>query len=134
MRILIVTIDQFPNGDAGSVRLLSFCKILKDLGHEVIVIGQADSQPYISHLYQGIEYISLRSVSKKYSSRIMNYIGHKTRLKKAIVKFSEFQKIDSILITLLPINSLLHTCRTTRLCIQFRLSAFTPPHLRWACN
>ncbi len=135
MRILIVTIDQFPCGDAGSVRLLSFCKILKDLGHEVIVIGQADSQPYISHSYQGVEYISLRSASKKYSSRIMNYIGHKTRLKKAIVKFSESQKIDSILITLLPINSLFYLKRLARKnnikLYHDSVEWFSPQNFKW---
>ena len=135
MRILIVTIDQFPYGDAGSVRLLSFCKILKDLGHEVIVIGQADSQPYISNSYQGFEYISLRSVSKKYSSRLMNYIGHKTRLKKAIAKFSESQKIDSILITLLPINSLFYLKRLARKngikLYHDSVEWFSPQNFKW---
>ena len=135
MRILIVTIDQFPSGDAGSVRLLSFCEILKDLGHEVIVIGQADVQPYVSHSYRGFEYFSLRSVSKKYSSRIMNYIGNKNRMKKIITKLSETKKIDSILITLLPINSLFYLKKLARRnnikLFHDSVEWFSPQNFKW---
>jgi len=135
MTFLIVTMDQFPSGDAGSVRKLSFSKALKELGHEVIVISQADTTPFIIHSHQGIKYISLKTPSKKYIKRVMNYFGHRRRLIKAIKKISETNQIDAIWITQLPTDSLFylkHYARKKNIKLFYdSVEWFSPQNFKW---
>lgn len=135
MKFLFITMDQFPYGDAGSVRELSFCKGLKEMGHEVIIISQADEKPFIENLYQGIKYISLRSASKKYSDKVMNYLGHQRRLKKTIKKLNKFNSFDAIWITQLPTNTLFYLksyARKNNIVLYYdSVEWFSPQNFRW---
>lgn len=108
MTFIIVTMDQFPSGDAGSVRELSFSKLLIEIGHKVIIISQADTLPFVENFHQGIKYISLRADSNKFVDRVMNYFGHRRRLKRAITTLNKTDQIDAIWMTQLPTNSLFY--------------------------
>lgn len=63
--ICLVNILKFPNGDAGSVRVLGFAKVLESLGYNTIVatLGRKDEIKKKS-CYEGIEYKSFRHKGK----------------------------------------------------------------------
>ena len=52
--VLIISPNNFPNGDAGSLRDLSFAKIYIKLGYLPIIICR--NQEHIHGYYNGIEY------------------------------------------------------------------------------
>ena len=96
MTFLYVTMERFNDGNASATRILSFCKILEDLGKEVIVISLDEVETKKVHIYKEIKYISLRSSSNTLVAKTFNYISHQIRLKKCIAKLSLIYKIEGL--------------------------------------
>lgn len=92
--VVIVTKNKFPAGDAGSLRLEIFARMLLEHGFEVLVICLGKSTNFETLSYKGINYISLRHNKNTYFSKVLNHILFKKRL-KCIMK----KKYDYILFT-----------------------------------
>lgn len=79
---------RFASDDAMSMRVMSFCTILKETGNDVVVISLDDSEPYKIQKHRGIKYVSISSSSRTLLSRISNYLQFKQRLKKILTEMS----------------------------------------------
>lgn len=76
----IITIDKYPNRDAGSVRTCSLAKLLIQLGYEPIVIGMG---PYTGGKYLedgNVKYCSLRCKSNNIISRVLGMFAFEIRV------------------------------------------------------
>lgn len=105
MKILILSYNRFPDGDAGSVRDFIFAKMFTELGHEVSVVAMGENTDYKIMNYKGIEYISLRSKNHRVLSRISNYLGYTFKL-KSFIKNHYFGSLpDIIWIVNIPLHS-----------------------------
>lgn len=71
-KIVIVTLNAYPNGDAGAIRQHVTAKLFCDLGYEVYVAGYGESTYGNLLEYEGIKYISFRSKSKTKIVRLIN--------------------------------------------------------------
>jgi glycosyltransferase involved in cell wall biosynthesis len=108
MAYLYVTMERFNDGNASATRVLSFCKILKELGKEVIVISLDEVLTEKIHVYKGIKYISLRSLSNSFKARAFNFLFHSSRLKKCIATLSEVDEIDGLFFYDIPVPSIFY--------------------------
>ena len=96
-KIVIITGNKYPEGDAGSIRQHSFAKIFNKLGYNPIVIGMGESTGFQAKSFDGITYYSLRYSNKNLISR---YLGRKLfyfNVKRTINRIGT-QDISSILI------------------------------------
>lgn len=108
MAYLYVTMERFNSGNASATRTLSFCEILKDLGKEVIVISLDEVETGKTHIFKGIKYISLRSLSSTFKARAFNFLFHSKRLKKCIAKLSVVDEIDGLFFYDIPAPSIFY--------------------------
>lgn len=69
--VLIISPNNFPNGDAGSLRDLSFAKIYIKLGYLPIIICR--NQEHIHGYYNGIEYYSYFISAENKIDKIIRY-------------------------------------------------------------
>lgn len=102
-KVLLITTDRYPNGDAGSVRQYSFAKLYKELGYEVTVVGLGNCTNYQLETSGGISYISLRSAQNTLTARVKNYVGFKSRLKRFLSNYGNCEYINVVSI---PVNAL----------------------------
>ncbi len=82
---VIITENNYPNGDAGAVRQHTFAKMLIQLGYDVLVIGYGINFDNKVSKYDGVNFISFRPrqtniISKIYhrlefGTKIYNYIN-----------------------------------------------------------
>ncbi len=79
---------RFSSDDAMSIRVMSFCKILKETGNDVIVVSLDESEPYKMHEHKGVKYISINSGSRALLSRIFNHLFFKRRLCAVLQKLT----------------------------------------------
>lgn len=109
MNILIISYNNFPDGDAGAVREYAIGKLFSKLGHTVFFIGMGKTECNDINEYKGFKYISLRinQNNPKIIKKFQNYLGHKNRLKRFIKQYSSNNKIGCILVVSMPLNSLL---------------------------
>src|SRR5690606_38603583 len=107
MAYIYVMSGRFSKDAASATRVLSFCRILDKLEKEVIVISLDDSEPYQINLHNGIKYLSLRSLSTSFVSRVLNLLFFKKRLKKQVKLLSHSYKIEGIFFYDIPINAIL---------------------------
>ena len=105
MYYLYVIYGYLTSNDAMSLRVQTFCKILNDLGEEVIVISIDKQTPYIFQKHNGISYISIREKSDAIFSRLQNYFFFKRRLKKLIAKLETQLEIKGIFFYDIPPNA-----------------------------
>lgn len=68
MKIVIITGNNYPCGDAGAVRQHAMAKLLMDMGHDVFVIGYGPYTGNKEKVYDSVPYISFR---KKSNNRII---------------------------------------------------------------
>ncbi|MPT35450.1 MAG: hypothetical protein E2604_10265, partial [Flavobacterium sp.] len=87
---------RFASDDAMSMRVMSFCTILKETGNDVIVISLDDSEPYKIQEHRGIKYVSISSNSRAMLSRILNYLLFKQRLKKTLTEKSAETEVAGV--------------------------------------
>ncbi len=102
-KVLLITTDKYPNGDAGSVRQYSFAKLYKELGYEVTVVGLGNCTNYQLETSGGISYISLRSAQNTLTARVKNHVGFKSRLKRFL---SNYGNCEYIHVVSIPVNAL----------------------------
>lgn len=97
--IVLVSQYKFPEGDAGSVRLMYFAKQLQVLGHDVLVVGYGSPTAEVC-VYKGVKYVSLRKNINKYRSYLL-YNHHLIILLKQL---GVLHTIDSIILGTVSIN------------------------------
>ena len=95
-RVLIITMNKYPEGDAGSIRQHSFAKIFQHLGYNVFVIGYGSDDDGTVHSYQGIEYISARGKSNSRFIRFLNRYFFVSKVKTYLK--SQKEHIDVIFV------------------------------------
>lgn len=84
----ILTIDKYPEGDAGAVREHSFACILKSLGYIPVVVGLGATTYFSVKEYDGVKYCSLRYPRNDTISKAMSYIFYKNNFKKVLKAYS----------------------------------------------
>lgn len=82
--VIIVTMNKYPNGDAGSIRQQSFARIFQYLGYKVLVVSLGKSTDFKFRTYEGIDYISLRERKNTIITKIKNIVLFNSRLNKII--------------------------------------------------
>lgn len=95
--MLIITGNNYPEGDAGSVRQHAFCKIFQMLGYEPFVIGMGKATGFQEQTHDGVRYISLRYRQKHIVCRIWGRIAFLHHLQPVVRKISP-QQIAGILV------------------------------------
>lgn len=101
MKIVIITGNSYPNGDAGAVRQHAMAKLLLEMGHEVLVLGYGKNTNGKIEQYDGVRYISFRGKSSCFIIRAMNRVLFGDRVLNYIKK--EVSDISCLLIVdLLP--------------------------------
>ena len=104
MRILIVTTNKFPQGDAGAVREESFAKLFCLLGHEVCVVGLGESTSFNSVNYKGFSYYSLKSKGRNLISRLLNLLLFTSRLRHFVLRKEE--QFDVVFVSEISIRTI----------------------------
>ena len=107
MKIVILSYNRFPNGDAGAVRDYIFAKMLKELGHNVCIVAMSASTNFEVKSYNGVDYISLRNESVETKSRVWNYFGYTKRLFKFIENRFSAELPDVFWVVNMPLHSLI---------------------------
>lgn len=95
-RIVIITGNSFPNGDAGAVRQAAMCKAFHKIGYIPFVYGMGPSTDFKIKTFDNIEYISLRSGKTSKISKIIERITFANRAVKDIN--NRFERIDAVLV------------------------------------
>lgn len=90
--ILIISQYRYPDGDAGSVRMYSFARTIKDMGYNVFVFCLGSQEKEIQQ-YRGIPYKSLRKPSP-YDS----YLGFNRRLIESIDNIKRKTNVRAIVL------------------------------------
>lgn len=101
MKVLIVTYNKFPNGDAGAVRQAAFAHMLQNKGHEVYVIGMGPSTQGESLVFEGISYTSFCEKRKSIIDRFLNSVQFKNKLHAHLIQ----NKYDAIIAVDMPISA-----------------------------
>jgi len=90
--IVIVCQYQFPEGDAGAVRMYSFARTLSDMGHEVVVIGMGPVTSGIQ-VFNGIRYLSFRQ-----SNRYVSYLSFSARVLRFLDQWRKKSSIRAVIL------------------------------------
>lgn len=84
-KAIIITENNYPEGDAGAVRQHAFAKMLSEMDYDVLVIGYGKPTKGNVEFYDGIKYISFRENSNK-AFRIWNRMMFGNKFYKYIIK------------------------------------------------
>ena len=95
-KVIVVTGNKYPNGDAGAVRQHVFSKILAEIGYTPVIIGMGATTFFKIDKYDGISYYSLRYPSSSYLFRALGRFLFVNNLKK-IINSIEAKEIGAIL-------------------------------------
>ena len=82
MYVLMVTPNEFPNGDAGSLRDESFAKIYNELGYTPVIICKNRTER--TGTYNGIRFISIFRRADSLIKKINRYLQYTKDLKIAL--------------------------------------------------
>lgn len=96
MYVLMVVPSDFPNGDAGALRDLSFAAIYQSLGYKVVLIGAGNKSR--EGKYEGIHYYSIFQNAD-------NFIGH---MKRFLLSKSRYLNIVNEIIKNEGLPSVIH--------------------------
>lgn len=96
-KILIVTGNKYPEGDAGAIREHAFANIFRSLGYEPVIFGMGETTEFQEKNYEGIRYYSLRYKSDNLIVRILGRILFTQNLKWVISKKIK-TKVSGILV------------------------------------
>lgn len=97
-KAIYISTNQFPNGDAGGVRVEALSQLLVECGYHVDVASYGASTGFkILRYTEGISYFSFRSTHKNLLSRILSRLFMAFRLRKSF-NFAEYNLIviDSV--------------------------------------
>ncbi len=103
-RVLLVTTDRYPNGDAGAVRTHTFAKMLQSLNFETTVVGMGDTTHFEFKEEDGVSYISFRFSASGIVSRIKGRLLFHKNLKHILFKKDTFW--DAIIVSSVPVKTL----------------------------
>ncbi len=95
-KIVIITGNKYPEGDAGAIRQHSFSKIFQSLGYKPIVIGMGEYTNFVEKKYDGISYYSLRYKSNSIVSRVLGRFLFLYNL-KGIIRKNRIEEIAGVL-------------------------------------
>lgn len=110
--ILVLTINKFPNKDAGAVRQFSFCQLLKELGYKPFVLCMGDSTNFEERDYEGVGYTSFRGGSTNIVARFLNFLNFRNRLRHYL--YTCDIEYTAILVIDIPVNALFFVRRYGR--------------------
>lgn len=96
----MVSMDKFPNGDAGAIRQYSFAKLFQYIGIEPIIVCMGPAADYTEKTFDSIRYISFRGRKSDIFSKILDMLQYIKRL-KIILKKPE-NKVSFIFVTDIP--------------------------------
>lgn len=82
-RVVIVTANRYPCGDAGALRQHATAKIFKELGYSVVIAGYGEFTGKKMLVYDGIEYTSFRPNTQNKFVRLI----YKALYGKRVLKF-----------------------------------------------
>lgn len=102
--IVILTYGDFPNGEASSIRLYGIAQLFIKLGLKVKIISMSKIKPFVWNSYNGIEYISIRSVKRNLWNRLGNVLFYRKRAKKVI---SSIDDIRALMVLSIPIPAII---------------------------
>lgn len=108
MYYVYVTIEKILSETAPATRILSDANLLTQTGKKVIILSLDKIKPGVSISFQGIEIISLRSLSNSIWQRASNLIMHKKRLKDSLIKLYNEYVIEGIFFYDIPPHSILY--------------------------
>ena len=96
-RILVVTTDKYPDGDAGAVRTATFVKVFREYTDDITVVSFGKSTDFEFEQLSNCRHISLRSKNNSLFNKIINLVFFSHRLKKYVL--SDHKKYDVIWFT-----------------------------------
>jgi glycosyltransferase involved in cell wall biosynthesis len=132
---LYITVEKIKEDKASAIRILLFCKMLTELGKEVIVISLDETEPNKIFLHKGIKCISIRSLSNNFVSKVFNYIFYNNRLKKCFRKLNIDIKIEGLICYgILPntISYLIRFAENRRIKMFYdSVEWFSPRQFKW---
>lgn len=107
MTYIYVTSERFGSDTAAAARILSFCKILTELNHNILVVSldEAADDKGTFRIHHGIQYVSLRSTSATIFPKILNHLRFTSRLKTCLAKLNHKYNIEGIFFYNIPIWS-----------------------------
>lgn len=82
--VLFITLDKYPNGDAGSVRTHAIARILQVLEYKITVAGMGDTTNFEFREEDDISYISLRFNAYDIFSRIKGRLQYHKNVKRKL--------------------------------------------------
>ena len=82
MYALLVVPSNFPNGDAGAVRDMSFANIYQKLGYETVLIGAGTGSAEGN--YNGVQYFSVYKEAKTSIEHFIRFLNLSSQYKKII--------------------------------------------------
>lgn len=85
---LIITVNKFPHGDAGAVRLNAFAKMILSKNFQPYVVSLGESSDFSEKTFDNIKHISLRYSDDNLLYRFLGRILYVKHLKKVIDRFS----------------------------------------------
>lgn len=95
-RVVFITGNRYPVGDAGAIRQHMMAKIFQNAGCQVFIYSMGNSTNKKVQIYDGIKYISMRGNKTDKLSRILNRITWAKRTIKDLQR--RFKQIDAIVL------------------------------------
>lgn len=102
--IVILTYGDFPNGDASSIRLHGIAQLFIKSGMKVRIISMSKRTPFVWQNYNGIDYISIRSIQNDLWHRMGNVLFFKRRARKIL---ASVEIPDALMVLGIPIPAIL---------------------------
>jgi len=97
-KLLIVTDNLFPKGSALASRLISFCRLFKDLGYDIHVItARSVDKTNVDKIIDNKDY-TYEVVSTNRSDRLQSFIGNENLVKR-VDNYLKNNKVDLVFST-----------------------------------
>ena len=87
-RIVFLTTNKYPNGDAGAIRQHQMAKIFNSQGYDSFVIGYGDFTEK-EETFDGVKYISLRDKTSSVIGRLLSRLSFARRALSVINKMDD---------------------------------------------
>lgn len=95
-KAIIITENNYPEGDAGAVRQHAFAKLLTDMNYDVLVIGYGNPTDEKICIYDGIKYISFRKNRMNKIQRMWNRVTYGNKVHKYII--DNYTEVDLLFV------------------------------------
>jgi len=103
--IYFLTYNKLPNGDASAVRNINIARNFVACGYKTKLVGMGMTEIFQQKEYEDVSYLSLRINKYGLYTKLKNYFGYKSRLKKIL---EEEKNIEAFVVNSLPINALIY--------------------------